>query len=220
MLKLYGVARSRASRIIWVCHELGLPFEQVPVIQAYRLADPDSADAPANTHSPWFRELSPAGAIPVIDDGGLVVSESLASTLYLARQYDANGIGPVDAAEDALFMQWSFYAATAIEPDALTLLFLHGRGQQQSGDDQALIANAAERLIRPMTVLEGHLATHGNLVGKRFTVADLNVAEIVRYAQGYGELMEQFPAVVAWLADCQARLAFQEMWAARAREPE
>lgn len=46
MLTIYGVTRSRASRIIWLCHEIGLDFRQVPVIQAYRLADPDAPDAP------------------------------------------------------------------------------------------------------------------------------------------------------------------------------
>lgn len=220
MLTIHGVTRSRASRIIWLCHELGLPFRQEPVIQAYRLADPDAPGAAPNTHSPAFTALSPAGAIPVIEDDGLVLSESLACTLYLARKHDAGGLGPADAAEDALMMQWSFYGATSVEPDALTLLFLHGRGQAQSGEDAALVANAAERLIRPMKVIDDHLAAHGHLVGGRFTVADLNMAEMIRYAQGYGPLMEQFPAIRQWLADCQTRDGFLAMWAARQAEPE
>lgn len=220
MLTVHGVTRSRASRIVWLCHELGLPFRQEPVIQAYRLADPDAPDAPLNTHSPAFLALSPAGAIPVIEDDGLVLSESLACTLYLARRYNAAGIGPADVAEDAMMMQWSFHAATAIEPDALTILFLHSRGQQQVGEDAAMVANAAERLIRPMRVLEDHLARTPYLVAGRFTVADLNVAEIVRYAQGYAPLMDQFPAVRGWLESCHARPAFQTMWDARVTEPE
>lgn len=219
MLTIYGVTRSRASRIIWLCHEIGLPFRQEPVIQAYRLADPDAPDAPLNTRSARFLRLSPAGAIPVIDEGGFILSESLAITMYLARKHGAP-FGPIDPQEAALMDQWSFYAATAIEPDALTLLFLHGRGQAQSGEDQAIVANAAERLIRPMQVLSDHLALHGYLVGGRFSVADINMAEVVRYAQGYGPLMEQFPAVQSWLADCQARPAFQKMWQARLAEPE
>lgn len=220
MLTIHGVTRSRASRVIWLCHELDLPFRQVPVIQAYRLPFPDAPDAALNTRSAAFLALSPAGAIPVIEDEGLVLSESLACTLHLARKHAAGGIGPSDLAEDALMQQWSFFGATAIEPDALTLLFLHGRGQAQPGEDAALIASAAERLVRPMKVIEDHLATQAHAVGGRFTVADLNLAEIVRYAQGYGPLMEQFPAVTAWLADCQARPAFQRMWQARLAEPE
>ena len=78
-----------------------------------------------------------------------------------------------------------------------------------------IVADAAERLVRPLKVLEDHLATHAYLVGGRFTVADLNLAEIVRYAQGHGALMEGFPAIRAWLSACQDRPAFQAMWAAR-----
>ncbi|MDK8871563.1 glutathione S-transferase family protein [Paracoccus sp. SSJ] len=219
MLTIYGVTRSRASRIIWLCHELGLPFRQVPVIQAYRLPDPEAPDAPLNTHSPDFLKLSPAGAVPVIQDGDLVLSESLACTLHLARKY-GQPFGPADAVEDALMLQWSFYAATAIEQDALTILFNHDKGQIQSGAAQASVAHAAERLIRPLRVLEDHIARHGHLVGGRFTVADLNLAEVLRYAQGYGQLMEQFPAVMAWLDDCQARPAFRKMWQERLAEPE
>lgn len=219
MLTIHGVTRSRASRIIWLCHEIGLEFRQVPVIQAYRLADPDAPDAPLNTHSPEFLALSPAGTIPVIEDEGLVLGESLAATLYLARKY-GDDLGPADLAEDALMMQWSFYAATSVEPDALTILFLHAPSRLQSGDDQAIVANAAERLIRPLKVIEAHLSTHEHLVGGRFTVADLNLAEVLRYAQGYGELTSQFPAVMSWLERCQSRPAFRRMWDARLAEPE
>ena len=100
MLTIHGVARSRASRIVWLCFELDIPFRQIPVIQAYRLGDADAADAPLNTRSPEFLKLSPAGAIPVIEDDGLVLAESLACTLHLARKHDRGGLGPADEAED------------------------------------------------------------------------------------------------------------------------
>ncbi|TBN41189.1 glutathione S-transferase family protein [Paracoccus subflavus] len=219
MLTIHGVTRSRASRIIWLCHEMELPFRQIPVIQAYRLGDPDATDAPLNTHSPAFLSLSPAGAIPVIEDDGLVLSESLAATLYLARKH-GGPLAPADLAEDALMMQWSFYAATSIEPDALTILFLHGRARPPSDEDGAIIANSAERLVRPLKVVEGHLSSRSYLMGDRFTVADINMAEVLRYAQGHGDLMSRFPAVMAWLEACQARPAFRKMWESRAAEPE
>ncbi|CAM3284200.1 glutathione S-transferase [Paracoccus aminovorans] len=219
MLTVYGVTRSRASRIIWLCHELDLPFKQVPVIQAYRLEDADAPGAPLNTRSESFLKLSPAGAIPVIQDGDLVLSESLACTLHLARRH-GQPLGPADLVEDALMLQWSFYAATMIEPDALVILFNHRNGQAQPGAAQATVAHAAERLVRPLRVIEDHLARHGHMVGGRFTVADLNLAEVLRYAQGHGELMEPFPAVQAWLSDCQDRPAFRKMWQERLAEPE
>lgn len=217
MLTIHGVTRSRASRVVWLCHELGLPFRQVPVIQAYRLGNPQAPGAALNTRAPAFLALSLAGTIPVIEDDGLVLSESLACTLYLARKH-GGPLAPVDAAEDALMLQWSLYAATAIEPESLTIQMLHRPGQSQPAEDATLVADAAERLVRPMKVLEDRLSRHSHLVGDRFTVADLNVAEILRYAQGYGALMQQFPAVQAWLSACQARDGFRQMWAAREAE--
>lgn len=217
MLTINGVTRSRASRVVWLCHELGLPFRQVPVIQAYRLRNPQAPGAALNTRSPAFLALSPAGTIPVIEDDGLVLSESLACTLYLARKH-GGPLAPADADEDALMLQWSLYAATTIEPESLTIQMLHRPGQSQPAEDATLVADAAERLVRPMKVLEDRLSRHSHLVGDRFTVADLNVAEILRYAQGYGALMQQFPAVQAWLSACQARDGFRQMWAAREAE--
>ncbi|WP_312529293.1 glutathione S-transferase family protein [Paracoccus sp. (in: a-proteobacteria)] len=219
MLTIHGVTRSRASRLIWLCHEIGVDFHQIPVIQAYRLADPDAADAPPNTHSPDFLQLSSAGTIPVLVDGDLVISDSFAGAMYLARKYGLP-LGPTDLAEEGQMLQWCFYAATSIEAEALTLLFLHRPGAVQLGEDQAIVANAAERLIRPMRVLEEHFSQNEWLVSGRFTVADLIMAEVLRYAQGYAPLFEQFPATAAWLAKCQARPAFQKMWHARLNEPE
>ena len=219
MLTIHGVTRSRASRIVWLCHELGLEFRQEPVIQAYRLPDPDAPDAPPNTRSPGFVALSPAGAVPVIDDDGLVISESMACTLHLARRHGAP-LGPRDAAEDALMLQWSFYAATSVEPDALTILFLHGRATNHTAEDAALVENAAERLLRPLKVVADHIARDGHMVGARFTVADINMAEVLRYAQGYAPLMDRFPALTGWLEACQSRPAFRRMWAERLAEPE
>lgn len=219
MLTIHGVTRSRASRVIWLCHELNLPFRQIPVIQAYRLPWPDAPDAPLNTRSPAFLRIAPSGAIPVIEDDGLVLSESLACTLHLARKH-GGPLGPADATEDALMMQWSFFANSSVEPDALTLLFLHKPGHDQPGEDQTIVANAAERLIRPFRSFEEHLSRHSHLVGGRFTVADLNAAEILRYAQGYSPLFQEFPATRAWLQSCQSRPAFQKMWQARLAEPE
>lgn len=219
MLTIHGVTRSRASRVIWLCHELDLPFRQIPVIQAYRLPWPDAPDAPLNTHSPEFQRIAPAGAIPVVEDDGLILSESLACTLYLARKHGAP-LGPQDLGEEAQMLQWSLYANSSVEPDALTLLFLHKPGTEQPAEDQAIVANAAESLIRPLRVFEDHLSRHSHLVGDRFTVADLNAAEILRYAQGYAPLFTEFPAIRGWLQSCQSRPAFQKMWQARLAEPE
>jgi glutathione S-transferase len=213
MLTIYGVYRSRASRNIWLAEELGIPFRQVPVIQHYRTVPAGML----HTQSPEFLKINPSGLIPSIDDDGLVLNESLAINLYLARKHG----GPVAAAnvaEEGQIAMWSLWAATGVEPHAINVLY-HRLGNPNGAKDPKIADAAVEALKGPFAVLDKALARTGWLVGDRFTVADLNAAEIVRYAQAAPELFEAAPRVKAWLAACQARPAFRKMWAARDAEP-
>ena len=58
-LKIYGVARSRAFRTLWMAAELGLPYEHVKV---------DFADG--GTRQPAYLAINPNGHVPAIDDDG------------------------------------------------------------------------------------------------------------------------------------------------------
>ena len=217
MLTIYGVHRSRASRTIWLAHEMGLTFEQVKVIQAYRLPNPDAPDAPIHTRSPAFLKINPNGHIPSIDDDGLVLHESLAINLYLAKRY--GGVpGPADIAEDGQMGMWSVWAVTEVEPHSIQILY-HLVARPPAERDPAIARAAIDALRAPIAVLDGALAKTGFLVGGRFTVADINVSEVVRYAMAAEELFDAAPAVRAWLQACHARPAFKRMMAEREAEP-
>ena len=217
MLTIYGVYRSRASRNIWLAHELGLPFQHVPVMQAYRLANPAAADAPLHTRSPAFLALNPNGHIPSINDDGLVLHESLAINLYLAKKH-GGPLAPLNVAEDGLMSMWSLWAATELEPQTLNVLY-HSIGKPAAERDPKVLAHAVDALKAPFAVLDNTLAATGYAVGGRFTVADINLAEVVRFATSATELFDGAPHVKAWHAACQARPAFQAMWAKRNEEP-
>ena len=207
MLTIYGVYRSRASRNYWLANELGLPFKQVPIIQHYRLKEPIPPGT-VHTKSPEFLKVNPNGHIPSIDDDGVVLHESLAINLYLSKKH-GGPLAPATVAEDGAMSMWSIWAVTEVEPSALSLLY--------KGAAPAETEIAALRA--PFAVLDAALAKDGHLVGGRFTVADINVAEIVRYAQGTSTLFDAAPHVKSWLAACQVRPAFKAMWAARDKEP-
>jgi glutathione S-transferase len=217
-LKIYGVLRSRITRNVWLLDELGLAYERVPVIQIYRLPNPDAADAPLHTGSPSFRKVNPNGLIPVLDDDGFVLNESLAINLYLAKK--AGGpLAPADLKEDAEMTQWALWAMVECEPHTLNIMY-HRVARPEAERDPKLVDAAIEKLQRPFDVLEAHLkASGGQMVGGRFTVADINTAEIFRYAQAAPEMFATRPHLTAWLAACQARPAFQAMMAARNAEP-
>ncbi|WP_105426205.1 glutathione S-transferase family protein [Neorhizobium tomejilense] len=218
MLKIYGVYRSRATRPLWLIEELGIPFELIPIIQGYRLPEPMAPGAPVNTLSPEFLSINPMGSIPSMDDDGFVLHESLAITLYLARKYGGE-LGPKDIAEEGQMVQWSLFGATSVETPALKISATIAGGRAETEEGKADIEVAARTLKRPFDVLEKHLSKTGHMVGGRFTVADINVGEVVRYAQGYAPLFDSRPALKAWIEAAQARPGFKAMWDKRTAEP-
>ena len=215
-IKIHGVVRSRASRNIWLCHEMGIPFEHIPVIQAYRLENPDATDAPLNTRSPAFLKVNPNGHIPSMEDDGLVLHESLAINLYLARK-TGGPLAPKDVAEEGLLAMWTLWAATEAEPH--TIQILYHRAMKPEAERDPAIANAAVAALKaPFAVLDKALAETGFVMGGRFTVADINVAEVMRYASPAPELFSAAPHVKAWLETCHSRPAYMKMIAARNAE--
>jgi glutathione S-transferase len=216
MLTIYGVYRSRASRNIWLANELGLPFTHVPVMQRYRLPDPPPAGV-VHTRSPEFLKVNPNGHIPSIDDDGLVLHESLGINLYLARKH-GGPLAPANVAEDGQMTTWSLWAAIEVEGHAINIIY-HRVSNAGRPMDPKIADEAVEALRGPFAVLDAALAKDGYLVGGRFTVADINVAEVVRYAQAAPELFAAAPHVQPWLTACQARPAFKKMWATRDSEP-
>ena len=207
MLTLYGCYRSRASRPLWLLGEIGLAFTHVPVIQAYRLPDASAPDAPLNTQSPEFLAVNPIGQIPAMVEGDLVLTESLAICLHIARAHGA-ALGGLTLAEQALIENWALFAATAIEPHSLPLLMSQDEAEREA---------EALKLARGLARLEAHLVGRDWLLD-RFSVADVMVAECARYGQAHA-VMQGYPLVSAWLSRAQARPAFQAMWAARLAEP-
>lgn len=217
MLTIYGVARSRASRILWLCEEMGIPYRHVPVIQAYRLADPDAPDAPLNTRSPAFLAVNPNGRVPSIEDDGLVLCESYAINLYLARKH-GGPLAPADVREEGEMLMWTLWSVNEIEAHAIQILY--HRIMKPESERQPALADAAEEALRqPFAVLDRTLAANGHPVGGRFTVADINLAESVRYAMAAPALLEASPHVKAWISACHARPAFKRMMAMRELEP-
>lgn len=217
MLTIYGVYRSRASRNIWLCNELGLPFKHVPVIQHYRLKGEPPAGT-IHTKSPEFLAVNPNGHIPSIDDDGLVLHESLAINLYLARKH-GGPLAPADVAEEGLAAMWALWAATEVEPHSIQILY-NMAAKPPEERDAKVAAAALEALRAPFAVLDKALATTGFLIGGRFTVADINVAEVMRYALSAKELWAANANVSAWLKACHARPGYQDMMAKRNAEPE
>ena len=195
MLKIYGVARSRAFRILWMAKELGLDYEHVKV---------DFASG--ETRESGFLALNPNGQVPVIYDDGFILWESMAINLYLAKKYGVGGLYPSRLEDEARAWQWSFWGMTEVERPVLTAMMNRAVYPEEKRDKAA--ADAAEQaLAQPLKVLDGALGRSPNLLGESFTVADLNVASILAWARPAQIDMSAVPNVAEWLKNCAERPA-------------
>jgi glutathione S-transferase len=200
-LKVYGVPQSRAARVLWMVEECGVPYEHVPTHFA------------KDTKNDAFRAINPNARVPVIDDDGVIVWESMAINLYLAKKYGGE-LAPKSLAEEAHANQWSFWVMTEIEKPLLNALFAR-TGMMGMTKDEAQAMKYFEELRRPLDVLNGHLAKNEYMLGKRFTVADLNVACVLNWAMAGRFSLAEWPKVEAWLGKCAARPAAQKARAIR-----
>src|SRR4051794_36821606 len=75
MLKVYASGATRSRRVLWALEEVGAAYEVVAMT------------FPPRVHHPEFLAISPAGALPAIDDDGRTVIESLAICEYVSRKF-------------------------------------------------------------------------------------------------------------------------------------
>ena len=194
-LKIYGVARSRAFRTLWMAKELGLDYEHIKI---------DFATGETRTQA--HLALNPNGHVPVIDDDGLILWESMAINLYLAKKYGRDGFYPTRLVDEARAWQWSFWGMTEVERPVLTALFNRAILPENERDPAA--ADAAEKtLAQPLKVLDGALERSSYLLGDRFTVVDLNVASILAWARPAQIDFAAYPKVAEWSRNCAERPA-------------
>ncbi len=200
MLKLYSFARvnkgargnTRDLRVLWTLEEIGLPYEIVGMDHPNHDLD-----------SPAYRALNPFGQIPVIDDDGVVVSESGAILLYLARK--TGKLMPRDLAGEAQVLRWSFTALTTIEVPVLTMWFVNMTGGKGSKPSDALQQWAEMRLKQ----LDGWLSDRAYIATDEFTVADILMCHVLD-AGTPEEMRKAYPNVVAYRARCTGRPAWKK----------
>lgn len=193
MLKLHGVSRSRALRCLWMLEELGVPYENVKI------------NTTGESRTPEFLQLNPNGHIPVLQDDGLTLWESLAINLYLARKYD-KGLWPKTVDDEGRAFQWSLWAMTELEEPIITALRHRALLPEDQRDPKQAEA-AALRFAGPLKVLDGALAGKSYLLGNAFSVADLNVAAVMLLAKAARFDIASASNVQAWMERCTTRPA-------------
>ena len=192
-LTLIGSPYSRTVRTLWMVKELGIPYENIEV-----------KPGPDGSRTAEHLKINPNGHVPVINDDGLILWESLAINLYLARKH-GGPLAPANIAEEGQMLQWTLWAVWELEPHAFTVS-AHARTLPEGQRDPAILARSQATVEAALAVLNGELAKGGgHLVSNRFTVADLNVTACLYFLRFTLEIMDKFPAVRAFYDACKAR---------------
>ena len=195
MVKLYGSSMSRAGRSLWALEEAGVKFEQVTV---------------GETRKPEFLRINPNGHVPTLDDNGTIIWESMAINLYVAEKYGKAPLWPSTVEGHGACYQWSLWSMTEVETALLDVVY-HRLMLPPDQRDEKLALAGIEKLKAPLKVLEDQLQKSEYLLGKEFTIADLNVASVLSIAQYIQLDLSPTPTAQKWLQKCLERPANQRV---------
>ena len=203
MLKVYGFSKvnamarghTRDLRVLWALEEMQLPFELVGM------------DHPAHAlNSEAYRQLSPFEQIPAIDDDGVVLSESAAILLYLAKK--SGKLIPKDLAGEAQVVRWSLAAMNSLEMPLMSLAMLDWfKGDPCVKYREHMVGWATRHLGNLERWMQGreYVATDS------FTVADILMAHVLTGVQD-PKMVQAHPEVIAYRERCFARPAWKRVF--------
>lgn len=192
MMKLYGTPPTRALRVIWLLNELGLEYEMLPV---------DVLQGENKQQD--FLTLNPAGKVPVLVDGSLVVTESAAIQLYLADKNPQAGFIPEAVEDRAQMYRWIFFLVTEIEQPLWRIArhtFLYPEEKRLPQD----VDLARQECVEMVAVLERHMEKREFMVGERLSVADFNAAYTLDWANEE-KMLDGTPRLREYLKSMYAR---------------
>ncbi len=192
MMKLYGLGPTRSLRVRWALQELDAEFEFVPI----------NLLAGENRH-PDFLSLNPAGKLPVLVDGDLVLTESAAIVMYLAEKYGAKGLMPTDLSERAQAYRWSMFSVTELEQPLWRIAkhsFLYPEDKRLPED----ITLAKEDFTAMAAILNRHMDGREFIVGDTISIADCITAYVLDWGNEIG-LIDDFPHLKSYFERMYAR---------------
>ena len=191
MIKLYGTAMSRAGRSLWALEETGVEYEQVLV---------------AETRKPEYLKINPNGHVPALDDNGSIIWESMAINLYVAEKYGKAPLWPSTVEGHGACYQWSLWAMLEVEGPMFDVFKNRIMLPADQRDEKAALAGL-EKINAPLKVLDDHLRQSEYLLGKEFSIADLNVASVMSLAPLIQLDLSATPMAQKWLQKCLGRQA-------------
>ena len=185
-MKLYEFGPTRSIRVRWTLQELGIAFEPVTVNMMT-----------GENRSPEFLKINPAGKLPALVDGDFVLTESIATVLYLAEKYPDKGLMPQDLRDRAQLYRWLLFTTTELE-QPLWRIARHTNVYPKEKRIPAEVEVARADFGPMAQVAEDHMRGRKFLVGNSVTVADFVLAYTLDWAK-LVKLLDSFPALDAYM---------------------
>ncbi|MBB5018095.1 glutathione S-transferase [Chitinivorax tropicus] len=202
-MKIYGTSNSRSTRVLWVAEEAGIAYD-------YESVDLKSGAA----RSEPYLSINPAGKVPALVDGELVLTESAAICNYLAHCAPQSGLLPPEGTKErALVDRWSYFAMTEMDAP-LWVMTKHTFIYPEDMRVPAIVTVAMGEFARAVGVLDKGLGEREFIVGDRFTVADVLLGHCLSWAKAFQVPIES-ERVMSYAKQLWSRPAL-----ARARERE
>jgi glutathione S-transferase len=156
---------------------------------------------PAAQETPGFREASPMGKVPALEDGPVRVADSAAICLYLADRYGAGRLAPaIDAAERGRFLYWMFFSPSAMEP---------AMAEKMGGWQTNTQAYGWGDFQRMIGTLESGLGEGPWLFGEQFTAADVMVGSTAAFMRLF-KILPDSSRINAYVDRCLDRPAYRD----------
>jgi glutathione S-transferase len=197
MLIVHHLGKSQSERIVWLCEELGIPYE----LKHY------TRDAVTQLSPPELVALTPLGTAPVITDGSLVLAESGAIVDYLLARH-GNGrlvFGPAHP-EFATYLFWFHYANGNLQPNMGRNMVL---SRLDLPADHPMRSRLFGRLQLALAMVDQRLGEVDYLAGE-FTAADIMTVFSLTTMRYFMPLdLKPYPNILAYLQRVSRREAYQ-----------
>jgi glutathione S-transferase len=192
-----GRGLARDMRVRWALEEVGQPYD-VRLVSF------------AEMKQPAHRALHPFGQIPTYEDGDLVLFESGAIVLHIAKRHA--GLLPDDANARARAIAWMFAALNTVEPPIVEfgMATILERDKPWYTERQPMLEQRVRSRLDELAAALGD----GDWLDGPFSAADLMMVTVLRRAGSSG-VFDDYPALAAYIARGEARPAYQRAFAAQ-----
>jgi glutathione S-transferase len=202
MLTIHHLGHSQSERIVWLCEELGVPYE----LRHY------ARDTVTRLSPPALKALHPLGAAPLVEDGGLLLAESAAIVEYITVKYGDGQLRLDPSHPDyATFLYWFHFSNGNLQPVMGRLMIISRAGLAA---DNPVLASVQMRLDRVLQLVDARLREAAYFAGNQFTTADImSVFSLTTMRLFQPVNLKPYPGILGYLQRIGNRPAYKRAMA-------